>query len=380
MAVARQKEMKDSMTVVATTTFTVAERCSDGTKGSPGSPINGDSQLNLQGRLKSVPRLPADIWQGRLKSVPRLPADIWRLHISIREADSEARAGGIGATRRVGIPLRNLRRKRPQIMDYRRITFWQLVILALLLAFVSQTIHESGHWVFYETLGLGPVWGFTSLVQIWGDPPLHPNEWVTTIAPNGDKGWLRLRSSPSKAEEIVALFAGPLASLLGVIFGLSLLRFNRNSAAKQMGLVLALLVSLLLGQYYLRGFSRMGGDEFFLAADLGIPKYTIDIPFALAYIITFALGVWLLGDWRTRLKWLGAIMLGSVPAGFFQIKANILIQAQVDQGNPLFRPLLGWSLPVVVVNAMVLCAFWMWWRRASKTSDEHSRIGMLAAA
>jgi hypothetical protein len=33
MAAARQKEMKDSMTVVATTTFTVAERCSDGTKG-----------------------------------------------------------------------------------------------------------------------------------------------------------------------------------------------------------------------------------------------------------------------------------------------------------------------------------------------------------
>jgi hypothetical protein len=32
MAAARQKEMKDSMTVVATTTFTVAERCSDGTK------------------------------------------------------------------------------------------------------------------------------------------------------------------------------------------------------------------------------------------------------------------------------------------------------------------------------------------------------------
>src|ERR1019366_3569178 len=100
---------------------------------------------------------------------------------------------------------------------------------------------------------------------------------------NGDKGWLRLRSSPSKTEEMLALFAGPLASLLGVVFGLSLVRWNRNPAAKQVGLVLALLVSLLMGQYYLRGFSRMGGDELFLAADLGTPKYTIDIPFALAY-------------------------------------------------------------------------------------------------
>jgi hypothetical protein len=31
MAAARQKEIKDSITVVATTTFTVAVRCSDGT-------------------------------------------------------------------------------------------------------------------------------------------------------------------------------------------------------------------------------------------------------------------------------------------------------------------------------------------------------------
>jgi hypothetical protein len=39
MAAARQKEMKDSMTVVATTTFTVAERGSDCTEASPRSPV-----------------------------------------------------------------------------------------------------------------------------------------------------------------------------------------------------------------------------------------------------------------------------------------------------------------------------------------------------
>jgi hypothetical protein len=42
--------MKDSMTVVATTTFTVAERCSDGTKRFlPDRPYNGDSQISLRG-------------------------------------------------------------------------------------------------------------------------------------------------------------------------------------------------------------------------------------------------------------------------------------------------------------------------------------------
>ena len=255
-------------------------------------------------------------------------------------------------------------KRKAQIMDYRKVGFWQLVMLALLLNFVAQTIHEAGHWTIYETLGREPVWGFSSLVQIWGNPPpLHPNEWIAMIAPDGEKGWLRLGSSPSKTEWIIMLAAGPLASLLGVVFGLSLMRWNRNPATKQMGLVLALIGSLIMSQYYLRG---SGGDEYFLAVYLGIPKYIIDIPFGLAFIIAFILGVWTLGDWRTRFKWLGAILLGSVPAGLFLMKANDLVQAQVNQGNPLFQPLLGWSLPVVVVNVIVFLALWIWWKRANK--------------
>src|SRR4030067_924640 len=122
-----------------------------------------------------------------------------------------------------------------------------------------------------------------------------------------------------------------------------------------MGLVLALIGSLIMSQYYLR---VSGGDEYFLAVYLGIPKYIIDIPFGLAFITAFILGVWTLGDWRTRFKWLGAILLGSVPAGLFLMKANDLVQAQVNQGNPLFQPLLGWSLPVVVVDVIVFLALW----------------------
>ena len=110
----------------------------------------------------------------------------------------------------------------------------------------------------------------------------------------------------------------------------------------------------------------MGGDEYFLAANLGIPKYLIDIPFVLAFIILFILGVWALGDWRTRFKWLGAIMLGSVPSGLFLVKANAIVLAQVNQGNPLFRPLLGWSLPVIIVNVIVCLVLWIWWKWKNK--------------
>ena len=127
-----------------------------------------------------------------------------------------------------------------------------------------------------------------------------------------------------------------------------------------MGLVLALIIALIMGLYYLRSTSRTGGDEYFLAGLLGIPKYMIDIPFGLAFIAAFILGVSALGDWRTRLKWLGGLLLGSLPAGVFLMYANILVFSQVNQGNPLFRPLLGFSLPVVVVNGAALLLLWIW--------------------
>jgi hypothetical protein len=251
-------------------------------------------------------------------------------------------------------------------MNYRKIGFWQLALLALLLNLVVQTIHEAGHWAVCETLGRGPVWGFTRLMQKWDNPPLHPDEWTETIAPSGERGWLRLTSAPGKMEFAIMLIAGPLVSILGVVFGLCLTHWNRNPVTKQMGLVLALIGSLIMSQYYLRGFSRMGGDEYFLAAHLGIPKYTIDIPFGLAFIAGLIVGLRALGDWRTRLKWLGAIMLGSAPVGLFLMNVDKLVLSQVNQGNPLFQPLLGVSLPVIVVNVIVLLALWLWWKRANK--------------
>ncbi len=248
-------------------------------------------------------------------------------------------------------------------MDYRKIGFWQLVILSLLLNFVVQTVHEAGHWSVCETLGHGPVWGFTQLLQIWGDPPpVHPEEWVATVSPDGEKGWMRLTSSLTKKEFNFVLIAGPLASVLGVVFGLILMRWSRVPATKQIGLVMALIGSLMMSQYYLRGFSRMSGDEYFLAANLGIPKYIIDIPFAVVFIVAFIFGVWALGNWRTRLKWLGAIMVGSVPSGLFLMKANALVLAQVNQDNPFFRPLFGWSFPVIIVNVVVCLLIWIWWK------------------
>lgn len=250
-------------------------------------------------------------------------------------------------------------------MDYRKIGFWQIVLMAFLLNFIIQFMHESGHWIVCETLGRKPVWGFTMLLQIWGDPPpIHPSEWITTVSPDGEKGWLKLASSLSTGEFNIMLIAGPLASLLGAVLGLCLMYRSKASITRQMALIMSLAGSFIMSMYYLRGFSRMGGDEYFLAANLGIHKYYIDIPLCLAFISAFITGVLALGDWRTRFKWMGAIILGSFPSGLFIMKANSIILAQVNRDNYLFRPVLGWSFPVIIVNVVVCLALFVWWKKA----------------
>jgi len=163
-------------------------------------------------------------------------------------------------------------------MDFRKVGFWPLLNLVMLMMFVAVFIHEAGHWTVLEILGKQPVWSFTSLVQIGDNPPLHPDQWIETTVPDGRRVWRRLTSALSSTEEIISLAAGPLASLLEVVLGLSLVRLNRNPISKQMGLVLALVESTYAIQYYIRRIPDNSGDEYFLAAYLGISKYAISIP------------------------------------------------------------------------------------------------------
>jgi hypothetical protein len=78
---------------------------------------------------------------------------------------------------------------------------------------------------------------------------------------------------------------------------------------------------------------------------------------------------WALGGWLTRLKWFGAIILGSLSAGILLMNAHGIFQSQINPGNPLFRSLPGWSLPVIVVNVIVLLALWFLWKWATKKNQ-----------
>jgi hypothetical protein len=244
-----------------------------------------------------------------------------------------------------------------------RLSFWRLVLLAMLVNVVTQAAHEAGHWAVYEAYGRGPVWGFIGLVQLWDQTPRQPQGWLATAAQDGTPGWLRLRSAPgSPAEAVLAAAAGPAASLLACLAGLAAARYGPRPRSRQVGLLLALLGSVVMLLYYARSPLRSGGDEQDIAAALGIAPGAVEAPLALAFAACLALGLRRLGNWRTRLTWLAAVLLGSVPAGLLLQQADRLVRAGVEQGQPLFRPVLGFSLPVAAINGLALTALWLaWW-------------------
>jgi hypothetical protein len=231
-------------------------------------------------------------------------------------------------------------------LNLKIIPFWWLVLAAMTLNILAQAIHEGGHWAIFEISGHRPVWAFTGIVQLWDNQPQHPAGWVATTAPDGSKGWMKLSSDPGKIVTALDDAAGPLASLVSVIAGLWLYHFGRKPALRVSGLVLALITALLMTLYYARSGTRIGGDEGFLAASLGIPKMVFDIPLGLAFFICLLLGLRELKTWQNGLRFIGALLPGMLATAGVMVLFDPLILAGVDAGNPLYQSVLGWSLPV----------------------------------
>ena len=233
-------------------------------------------------------------------------------------------------------------------MNLKKIPFWWLVLTAMAVNILAQAIHEGGHWTVFEITGHQPVWAFTGIVQLWDATPRDPATWVASTAPDGSKGWMKLSSDPGKTVGAVDDASGPLASLLSVIAGLLLYRFSKKPGLRVSGLILALITALLMTFYYARSGRSIGGDEGFLAASMGLSKLIIDIPLGLAYFICLLLGASELKSWQNGLRFLGALLLGMIPTAGVMVLLDPLILAGVDAGNPLYQPVLGWSLPVFI--------------------------------
>jgi hypothetical protein len=119
--------------------------------------------------------------------------------------------------------------------------------------------------------------------------------------------------------------------------------------------------------YYLRSPMRVASDESAVAFQLGLAKAFIEIPFAIAFMTCLALGLRELDTWKTRLTWLAVILVTGISIGVTLNSVDAFLRDQVNEGNPLFQPVFGFSLPVVIVNGLVLSGLWLWWRVMKKS-------------
>jgi hypothetical protein len=231
----------------------------------------------------------------------------------------------------------------------------------MLVNILAQAVHETGHHLVYQVMGNEPVWAFTKMVQLSEKTPSHPDEWTEKAYPDGETNWLKVSSLPSgKLEEAIAAAAGPLAGLLSAVLGLVMSRRSAKITSKQAWLAYVLAISLVAILYYLRAPLRTGGDEYDVAMSLGIAKTLVEIPLAFGYLACLAFGLHELPIWRIRLTWLGTILLGTIATGIPMAMLDQFIISQVDAGNPLFQPVIGYSLPVFGAIILTFYGVWAW--------------------
>jgi len=72
-----------------------------------------------------------------------------------------------------------------------------------------------------------------------------------------------------------------------------------------------------------------------------------------------------LPTWKTGLKWLGVVLLGSVATGIPLVFGDQFFIAQVDSGNPWYNPVFGYAFPVFLVNILTLV--WVWYKYHSRS-------------
>ena len=251
--------------------------------------------------------------------------------------------------------------------EHVQLRFLPLLLLAMLVNILAQAAHETGHHLVYQVMGHEPVWAFTKVVQM-SDPPTNPVDWVEITNPDGSSNWLKVSSMPTgKVENALMAAAGPLSGLFSAVLGLFMTRRSVKVASKQTWLAYVLTISLVAVLYYLRAPMRTGGDEFDIAVNLGIAKTFIEIPLALGYLACLALGLRELSTWRTRLIWLGTILLGSILTGILMAFIDPVIIVQVDAGNPWFQPVIGYSLPVLLTVILAVFGVWAWVRWQERT-------------
>ena len=246
---------------------------------------------------------------------------------------------------------------------FQSIPFLALLFLAMLVNILAQATHETGHHFIYQVMGHEPVWAFTKVVQMSETIPSHPDEWKLKTYSDGTTNWLKVNSLPSgNMEEAIAAAAGPLLGLLIAVLGLVMSRRSMKVTSRQVWIAYVITISLVAVLYYLRAHIRTGGDEYNIAVGIGVARPLVEIPLAFGYLACLLFGLLELPTWRVRLTWLGTILLGSIIIGLPMAMLDPIIIAQVDEGNPWFQPVIGYSLLVFITIAICFIGIWRWTR------------------
>jgi hypothetical protein len=233
------------------------------------------------------------------------------------------------------------------------ISFCTLFLLGLLLTFTAQWLHEIGHWMILRGFNRDPLWSFTKLVQVWEETPPNPEDWQKITTPEGETGWLKLAALPeSDLEKALFPLAGPAASLLGLLGGLAAAAWSGKTVWRNFGRALAISIGLGMSLYYLRAPWRTGGDEIEFARAVGIAPWVPTVLLSLAFLGGFALALWTLPDWKSRIRWAGGLFGGSILAGICLFFLDARVIQGVLKNQALFQPFLGFSLPVFLLNAL----------------------------
>lgn len=255
------------------------------------------------------------------------------------------------------------------------IRFSRLLLFILLLNILAaQLLHEAGHWAVLQVYGRRPLWGFTSLVQLSESEPSSLDNWVELTNIDGSLSWLHLESLPaSDTEWVLFLAAGPLIQLAAVVIGLMFARFGRTSTVRTVGFLLALVNAFGGFFYQLVSLLQGGGsDETLIARYLALNPTIVSVVLGVGFGLGLAIAIRALGTRKMRLTWGSALFVGILPVGPLLMIANSTVIEQVDAGNPFFRPVIGFSLPVFLTGflCILLLGFMLYrWEDSLQPSD-----------
>ncbi len=246
-------------------------------------------------------------------------------------------------------------------MKLLKIKLVPLVLFTLILGYLfAQRIHETGHWFFLQIFQREPNIGFLGLIQVWSGQPTSVIGWSLFTDPvGGSQGWFWLSSLPqSNSEWIGMLMMGQVFQVLTIVLGLVLIFQAKNIIVKNAALIIVLFNSFSQVIYQtIKFFNVFGGDEYSVAFFGGFFPRLLTGPLVIFYGVVLVLVIFQLDGWKEKAKYLFAVLLAQAIGpilGFF----DSIIRQQAILSNPLVNPVFGFSLPVIVLDLIMVIAFW----------------------